>query len=499
MTVREGSSSIPTSPIAAAIPTLEDQFRSLLTDRKYLDAANVVKVYLNDEGNSTYRSHNYKLNFLRGETMRHFKEIPESVAECTSLLDSLAATDIKEEAYGLHIDWINADAALFQGILQAYIRALLYKGFSKEQLLVKLSSDLAGFLTYRGFNCEQARIFIANLPGFDPTKPSSPMYANSDTYLELAQKYNKNQDLVSYLESLSPAPSSIKTDYREFCGVAELKGKAHEMSMRINKGEFVQLDTPLKIYEFIGKNPVIEGDEKFFKNEVYLLVEQSHYSPQQALEIVRNTQQKTYSAFAAVKSLLEHQDIEVYGAESLSLDGSNSDGHKNVGIVTLNGMQVFCKFTANISKFAINGFSIIKDECDFVRNARMLRTRVPNVVEILPNVILSKSENGEDIKVGHFMKIVPGNQLRKISQLSSEEAQAIQTQFDSAVNAMFESGYALYDFSDDNVIWDGKTLTFIDLSAAGFTSRALENANTYAEMDRMSFMLMSKTLSQSKG
>ena len=90
------------------------------------------------------------------------------------------------------------------------------------------------------------------------------------------------------------------------------------------------------------------------------------------------------------------------------------------------------------------------------------------------------------------MALEPGDTLRKIKQLTPAEKQAIQSQFDSAVKTMFESGYALYDFSDDNVLWDGKKLTFIDLSPAGFKPEALRNADTYDVMYRMSRMLERK-------
>lgn len=183
----------------------------------------------------------------------------------------------------------------------------------------------------------------------------------------------------------------------------------------------------------------------------------------------------------------------VHGLKTTALVNSTvahsiSDGHDNVGIVTIQGQELMCKFIATIYS---PGFSDIDRVSDFVIKARLLKEAVPDVVEILPHVVLNRDQRG-DIQMGYLMKVEKGEQLRKIQQLSMQEKNDIQTQFNNVVDAMLLSGYALYDFSDDNVLWDGKTLTFIDLSPAGFKSEALHNADTFSVKWSMSKFLDSK-------
>jgi hypothetical protein len=344
----------------------------------------------------------------------------------------------------LHKDWIELKGPWFGALLQAYTRTV------KEP---KLSRCLACFLTYKAFTVDQAKMMIAKIPGFDPRKLSSP--GSPLTFIDLAKDFN-TPDMVEFLESLFP-----KQNDPEFNGIDELKNAGPRMSLA--KGVLTKLDTPSKIHQFIGMhNPVVEGDQGFF--------------PQEAAE-------KTIALFEALKATLAQEQIEVYGVESLSLDPI-ADGRKNIGIITLDGQRVVYKSMTTI--YTSYWFSSAQRVADFIANTRKLKQNVPNVVEILPKIVLNREES---IDVGYLMQLEPGKQLREIPQLSPEEKQSIQDQFNNAVETMLESGYALYDFNDDNVLWDGKKLTFIDLSPAGFDPETLHHADTADVILRMAAML----------
>ena len=161
-----------------------------------------------------------------------------------------------------------------------------------------------------------------------------------------------------------------------------------------------------------------------------------------------------------------------------------------MGVISCNNERVVCKFlTAIYPNFP--GFDAVQRVAEFIQQAQRLRQAVPQVVEFIPRVILNRNEKGH-VDAGYLMKVALGTELRKITKLLPEEKEAIQNQFDTCVKAMLKAGYAIYDFNDDNVLWDGKTLTFVDLSEAGFKPIALENADTSDVIWRMSQMLAQK-------
>lgn len=418
-----------------------DQFSTLLSDSNYLEAVKVAEYCLKVD------PYNIALKILRQDVIDHFEKNPLVSEEYFPLLDVLVEPDTKEKAYGLNVDWINVNVSWFQAILKRYINALEKRGLTLLECSQKLSWELKGFRTYPKFSPEQAQILM---------------------------------DVTPEAANLPP-----DLDYSEFCGIAELK--ENKSTLPFTSGTLL-LDTPSKIYQFIGKNPVLEGDELFFKNEVKFWMDK-HFPLEEALQGIRTSYQKAILAFEAVKSLLDN--IKVYATNDLQLDTSISEGHENIGLIQFNGRQVVCKFVSSIPKNGTNGFEIIQNLFDFVRKSIQLHEAVPNVVKILPYTILNKTEN---VDVGYLMEIEPGDQLRKISKLSLNEKQIIQNQFNKAVGDMFNFGYALYDFEEDNVLWDGKKLTFIDLSPAGFKPEALKNADIMHVIDRMSKMLAKKVI-----
>jgi hypothetical protein len=147
----------PTALANSTVATVAD-FRLHLSTKNYQEAAKVVEQLEKDT---------WIKRDLRVEMLCHLKKTLVLEA-CMPVLLPLVAFDTEETAYGLHEDWLQADAASFQALLSAYKMVLEEKGRTSEQLLQILTKDLAGFLTYKQFTLEQAKILITELPGFDP-------------------------------------------------------------------------------------------------------------------------------------------------------------------------------------------------------------------------------------------------------------------------------------------------------------------------------------------
>lgn len=466
------------------------QLNLLLSEQKYEKAAETVSKYLEEEDNSF--TVNFQAESFRHTIVSHLNKSPDLIEACAPLLEVLVALDVQKDAYGLHTDWIPAELPCFQAVVKLYRGALSTQGLSTERIAWKFAENLGGLLTYRHFRCEQAKILIDELPGFDPRKPLDPSYYW--TFLGQAKTYGTSE-MISYLESLSPAPLRVEVDfsqvdYSEFCGVEALKGM-NEPRFSVAQGEFAALETVQKIYAFIGeRNPIIEGDLDFFKGQVIAWVEQYENTLEGALNNTRITLQRTLQVIESLDLLLKNQTIEVVATENMILDTAISGGRSNIGTLLFNNTNVVCKFESTIFS-STSAFETIHRISDFVLKSRALQDKVPNVVEIFPHVVLNKLSNGK-IEVGYLMELAPGKQLREISILSVKEKQDIEEQFNKAVQDMLTHNYALYDFNDDNVLWDGKKLTFIDLSSAGFTPEALERADTWDVIYRMSQMLEDK-------
>lgn len=465
------------------------QFRNLLTNRNYDEAAKTSETLLKLQ---TFLSLDYRISHLIAILIAHVKNTPNTTThELTRIVEVIVAYD--KNGNGLNVGWMEADPFIFKAALQSYITTLKNQKFTSEQLEQELKGQLTGLVSYNSFPVTLAQVFINELQNFDPRIPHHP---GAQTCLESAQLIGRNQEVIMYLETLSPDLSSIpeaivwENDTNEFSGIAELQGEFHETGIAPKQGEILLLATTRKIYEFIGKNSVAEGDTAFFKYE--LQCKQKYCSLKEAKEYIQKFYQKNIEEYETVKSLLKQGDFEISCTNELSLDSTISDGHKNVGVIQLNNEPAVCKFMATISvDFKESCFGIIQRVSAFVLRCRELRKNVPNVVEILPHIILNRTRSG-DIQVGYLMKKESGEQLRKISWLSIEEKLNIQAQFESSVESMLESGYALYDFNDDNVLWDQKKLTFIDVSEAGFKEEALQHADTPSVIWRMSKMLESK-------
>jgi hypothetical protein len=471
------------------------QFSSLLLNQNYHEAAKVIEKTL-EEANDTDTKNDYIQTF-RATVIDHFQKTSELPNECELLLEGLIEPDTEENAYGLHVDWMGASKPLFVAVLKSYITILGQKGLSKDEINIKLTGDFSGFLTYRSMRLGLAQAFVAEIPGFDPTKPHNPKYPCSQSCIEAAKPF-ASHDIMEYLNSLSPAIPQIENlsdliDPSEFCGIAELQEEMSSSNFDPEEGQFFRFDTMQQIYRKLGRNPFMEGDKEFFRRELQQLVEIYQLTSQTALETLRQTYQRTLAEYESVKSFLQNRDINICYCKHLSLDTSMSHGHRNVGVISFESESVVCKFTKTIyHQISFSGLSVICAIADFVLKTRKLQGSVPSVVEVLPYVILNQNPKG-DFDVGYLMKKVNGKQLREITHLSIEEKDSIQSQFDEAVVKMLEAGYVLYDFSDDNVLWDGEKLTFIDLSPIGFKEESLKNADTMDVIYRMTEMVNKKT------
>lgn len=448
------------------------QFRTLLSDQKYGEAAVFASSM---KGDFLFKEFIFDL-------IKHGNS-SESAADLRVVIDVFTA-----EERSLDTEWLRAVPSLFQFVVQSYISNL-----PSEEIQINVKEVLAGFLNYPQFTLEQAEIIIREILDFDPNHPSNPNFPSSPTFLSYAE-IGSNQNIISYFESfpaVKPALLDESVDIAQFCGVEELKGTTFDLVP--SEGEFMRLDSLQTLYRLIGKNLFLEGDQEFFKREVELRRERFSLSQLNAFKSLREAYWKIVTEYESVKVSLAKHHMEVFCTKNLSIDTTISGGRENVGTLSFNNEPAVYKRLSTISsEFPCSNFSDIYIVIDFINRARSLRAAVSNIIEIFPYLILNQKDNG-DIDIGYLMKVEPGEQLRKISKLSAEEKVEIQQQFDRAVDLMLQCGYALYDFSDDNVLWDGKKLTFIDLSAAGFKPLALQCADTGSVKWRMSAILGRKS------
>jgi hypothetical protein len=173
---------------------------------------------------------------------------------------------------------------------------------------------------------------IPELPGFDPRKNCNQY--SSRSFIDLAKIYRLSEELIDYLESLSPPLPQVEVvdynaiDLREFCGVAELRGHTCDVGIRPQNEVFLTLDTVQKIYTFIGQHPFAEGNSEFFRDQVKIY-EQYHKSSQKAIDAVRESYQNFIATFERIKARVESHVINILSTADLMLDHSISDGHDN--------------------------------------------------------------------------------------------------------------------------------------------------------------------------
>jgi hypothetical protein len=442
-----------------------------------------------EEATETYRTSS-EAPYLIQIALDHLKERPEATVKCSLLFIEIVLPSTAQNSYGLATEMIRHGTPVFSAALIAYISIMEERKDSNDQIQEKLKENLSGLLTYREFTLEQAKVLIEQIPGFNPQNRANPKGHSQDTFTDQARTYNKRQDLIDHLESISPTlPSKstqdIEIDYTQFSGVEELKNRPTE---KIKRYETLTLTNDLgEVYDFLGKSPFIEGKQDFIENEITLCSKYNRLSPEEALTKVKASYSLYVDSYHVVKSSVLEEGFNIYLADELALDFSRSDGHTNIGSLDLNGKELMYKFSST----TLATFVDVRRELHFIKKCIALREIVPNVVEFSPSIILNRQANG-NILIGYFMEIAPGKMLKNIPSITRAEKTAIERQFNQDTEAMLDSGYALYDFSDENVMLDGQILTFIDLSPAGFRAEALKEADTSRVQFRISEMLSRK-------
>jgi hypothetical protein len=461
----------------------EDQFQTCLASKQYVEAAKLAEKLSSDQ---------FAIKFLRDLTIAHFNNLPKATGEEQLLIDVLTLLDTEERAYGFNTDWIELDLPWFEVFFNSFLKNLSTKCDSHGIFQKRLFTSLAELLTWRNFSTAQACLFLKELPEFDPRQRCDPSSPFSNTPLQLVKQFDGQPDLIRHFESMSPERPKTEVDddsidTSAIAGVAELRGRSADPISKPTVGTFLKLDTLLKIYQCVGRNPAIEGEQSPFKFEIKRLAEKNNLTLSAAFEEVYNKcYQVEIQAYESVKTLIEQRQIEFYSTQDLSL-GSISEEHHDVGLIAFKGQQMVYKQSSTLYK---GSFVSLAATCDFVVKARKLRELVPNVVQFYPQLIINETEQA--LQLGYLMEVAPGKELRAFTHLSKNEKEAIQSQFDQSVRQMLTAGYVLYDFHEGNVMWDGKKLTFIDLSPSGFTAEAHKHADTEDVIYRLSQMLANK-------
>lgn len=379
----------------------------------------------------------------------HIGKYPQDLSRCKEIIVSLAETE------EINDEWITGNLALFKGVVLATKGLLKEIGKNESDILKRLKEELLILMSFQKFKKGHFDILLAEIPGFDPT--------TSEEFISTARTYRRN-DLFTL-----PPLEKLEIDYSEFKH-AGLKG---EPIFGHKEGSITEIKSIGAIYGVIGPIPSLEGDQAFFRKNV----EYCSFGPKQGLDFVRGAYQKELNDIARTKELLQKGDIKIHYLDNFS--------SLRVQVLQFMGRSVVCK----IESSCINGFGSILDTVDFIRNSIALNLVVPNVVKLLPDLILIRSD--EEVEIGYLMEIVNGMPLSAIKKLPADQKVEIQRQFNWAVPKMLESGYALYDFHSQNVIWNGKTLTFIDLNRSGFAEKNIKAANTNSAIRAMETILAS--------
>jgi len=435
----------------------------------------------------------YLLDILRTQLIHGFDVGTICLPGILDLIESFMVNDVNQGF--LSHDWM-ANDELFSCALDVYIKENQKSGCTSEQLQRLLCREMSGLLTYPGFTVAHSEVLITKLsPNFNPLEKINPELELSDTFLDKARRFCK-PEVISYLESLAPdiiPEIGIEIDPFEFKDIYELLNKdfSSHTPMEIKKDEFYKLKSLSSISEFCNN---FEFVPNFFINQINeMRMQYREAAPEVILKVVKDSYQKSLNSLLAIKQLLNTGEIQIYCANNIQTDNTfsgkgTSKRHSNVGTLSFMGREVVCKNYSTHDGYS--PFITLQSLGNFIGKVRDLRRKVPNIVEIQP-VIFLDNINGV-IKIEYFMDLAPGKTLRNIKDLSIQEKESIMMQFDESVRLMINAGYALYDFNDDNVLWDGKQLTFIDLSFAGFRDEALNDADTESVISTMKLMLEKK-------
>lgn len=431
----------------------------------------------------------YLISPLRYNVIELFKSDVLASSELILLMDIFSEKDV-DRGY-LATEWMKDDN-VFSLALAAYIMEHSKRGMDEAAIQHILRRELEGLLTYKGFTRAQVKALTSKIHHFNPHVLIHPEAPFSDTFLSRAKRICQDE-VISYLESCVAEKSIIlqeveqEIDPGEFQEIINLLNTTSDDTTPIEQEGFLGLKTLFHIFMFFNNNPYSQFSRERFISEVKSIRDMYPQStPKAILQQVRNSYQSLYNDILAIKLLLEADDIKIYAAHDQSVDSTLSS-HPNVGTLIFKEREIVCKYTSQL--FLAAGVSIreLASLADFIRKARALKAAVPGVVDVLPSIFLNKTKDG--IKIGYFMERASGKTLSAIKTLTSEEIVSIERQFDESVNMMLEAGYALYDFHEKNVLWDGEKLTLIDLSPAGFKPEALEHADTLDVIYRMRAML----------
>lgn len=441
---------------------------------------------------------------FRFELSNSFKNKTLPLSEYSKLFHYFILHDIDHNNY-FHQEW-TIDDETFAYALDVYIAERKKRGCAPEELQNILLKDLAVLLTYECFTRIQAQALIEKLPlKFNPHKSDGSLFSRS--LFERAKQFSNNE-VVAYLEMNFPAPpvlqQEIFVDPLQFQGIVNLLSEDSPITKdTLSQDTFLKMRkmrTLTEIHSVCNIDASQYNPEFFIKELEKYKKEYPSTSPEQILGYIRNVYyQHCLTSYQIMKSHLVSGDIEVYWSRDILIDnnisGRGSCGHSDVGKLSFQGQSIVCKYQTTIDIMSKYNSLVqtLEELADFIGKVRQLKKTVPNVVEVLPCIFLNAIA-GKEIKIGYFMELAPGRTLREITALSNDEKESIQAQFNESVELMLKSGYALYDLNDDNILWDGQNLTFIDLSMAGFSPKALQYADTCDVIYRLSMMLEKKEL-----
>lgn len=379
----------------------------------------------------------------------HLDTYPQDLSRCSDIVHNLVQTE------ELNDEWVTGNLALFKEVVLA-TKGLLEKiGRSETDILNRLKEELSILMSFQKFKKGHFDILLEQIPGFDPS--------TSKEFIYTARSYRRADLFVL------PPLEKLEIDYTEF----KHAGLKAQPIFGHKPGSITEITSIEAIYGVIGPIPSLEGDLAFFR----MNVEACLYGPKEGLNLVRGAYQKELNDIQRTRELLQKGNIKIHYLDNFS--------SIKVQVLQFMGRSVVCK----IESSCVNGFRSILDTVDFIEKCIALNLAVPNVVKLLPDALLIKGD--EEVEIGYLMEIANGKPLSAIKKLPPDEKWEIQRQFNLAVPKMLESGYALYHFHNQNVIWNGKTLTFIDLSRYGFDEKNIKAANTLLAIRAMEMILAS--------
>lgn len=421
-----------------------DSFQEHLSQQNYSEAIRSL------------REQRYVLDLAQTDIVKECKKVdPKACENLLSLFFSLWVEDEHQAIDSLF--WAEQSDDLFFKVVN------VWQKISK----INLRSELAALLTFPEFNLEKLQYIVSKLEHFDSS--SKPKPNSSSSFLSSAERLNRRPEVIAFLKAYShtkdsPNPSA-EVDYSRYASIphlAELTRTAPIVSPP--PGEFVKLTQAEQLSGLLSDIGMLRiSKSEIDKNIDYLMNIDSCDRTKANLAFFDHWKKTVVDRFILLKSLIPGQ-VEFYYTHHLQIDRAVAKGHgiHKVGTIHFKSNTYVYK-ESGTDPSSLN----ILETVDFIEKVIKLGQSNSHIVQVLPIVILNQI-GPKALEVGYLMKKVDGKTLRDISALSLDEKKNFQIQFNRAVELMNQGGYGLHDFNDDNLMWDGKHLTLIDLNPLGF-------------------------------